>query len=259
MKRLQRCYVASISATRPHRCRPSPPAHIEEERAMSNDALDPLLRQFAEKQLGRALAPGEEKVLLERLSRRAADQQAPAAAPGSQPPRQSPATNPPPAPLKTRQEVREQIKHFLQLNQQKAYEKMRGILQSIDAQNEATLGVLATEQRKLSGMLDAREPSDGQPAANPQSGAADIQDSTRQALMLIGEQLTGLIKQEMQACFRQYVDPLAERVQAIHEWLQNLDACLKEPDMPAPAAVPAALPDIASPPVHDTSDQASLK
>ncbi|PAJ79196.1 hypothetical protein DF156_00070 [Burkholderia ubonensis] len=205
------------------------------------------------------MAPGEEKALLARLSRRAAGQQAPAAGTDAQPQRQAPAPNSPPAPLKTRQEVREQIKHFLQLNQQKAYEKMRGILQSIDAQNEATLGVLATEQRKLSGMLDTREPSDGPPAANPQSGAADIQDGTRQALMLIGEQLTGLIKQEMQACFRQYVDPLAERVQAIHEWLQNLDACLKESDAPAPATVPAASPDIVSPPVHDTSGQASLK
>ncbi|WP_431820512.1 hypothetical protein [Burkholderia sp. F1] len=257
-KLLQR-YVASNSATRPHRRRPAPPAHIEEERAMSNEALDPLLRQFAEKQLGRALAAAEEKVLLERLSRRAADPHAPAAGPGSQPARQSPASNPPAPPLKTRQEVREQIKHFLQLNQQKAYEKMRGILQSIDAQNEATLGVLATEQRKVAGMLDTREPVDGPPAANPPSGAADIQDSTRQALMLIGEQLTGLIKQEMEACFRQYVDPLSERVLAIHEWLQNLDACLKEPDATAPAPAPAASPDIASPPVHDTSGQASLK
>ena len=44
---------------------------------MSNEALDPLLRQFAEKRLGRPLEPREEQALLERLPSRHTTQLAP--------------------------------------------------------------------------------------------------------------------------------------------------------------------------------------
>jgi hypothetical protein len=169
---------------------------------MSHEALDPLLRQFAEKRLGRPLEPAEEQALLEQLPGRHGNP--PAAGTAAAP---LPAANRPLPQLKTRQEAREQVKHFLQLNQQKAYEKMRGILQTIDAQNETTLGMLASEQRKVSGVLDAHEP----PGDAPASSAAEIQDSTREALAMIGEQLAGMIRQEIDACFRQYVDALAER------------------------------------------------
>ncbi|TCW82235.1 hypothetical protein C5O80_21340 [Burkholderia sp. SRS-46] len=227
---------------------------------MSDEALDPLLRQFAEKRLGRPLAPGEEQALLEQLPRKTARQPAPAAGSAAHAPRPAPAANPPLPQLKTRREAREQVKHFLQLNQQKAYEKMRGILQTIDAQNETTLGMLDTEQRKVAGILDEREPQDGPHA----SGAAEIQDSTRQALMMIGEQLTGLIRQEIEACFRQYVDPLAARLDAIHDWLQGLSVYLTEPAEPAePDATTTAATtpahDVASAAVHDTRDQASME
>ncbi|RQS05331.1 hypothetical protein DIE07_26370 [Burkholderia sp. Bp9002] len=223
---------------------------------MSHEALDPLLRQFAEKRLGRPLEPGEERALLERLPSRHGNQPAPAAGPATQ----APAANPPSPQLKTRREAREQVKHFLQLNQQKAYEKMRGILQTIDAQNETTLGMLDTEQRKVAGILDEPEPQDGAHA----SGAAEIQDSTRQALVMIGEQLTGLIRQEVEACFRQYVDPLAARLAAIHDLLQSLGVYLAdpaapiEPDATATAVAPPT-PDVASAAVHDTRDQASME
>ncbi|AXF23938.1 hypothetical protein CUJ89_26605 [Burkholderia pyrrocinia] len=214
---------------------------------MSNEALDPLLRQFAEKRLGRPLEPGEERVLLERLPSRHGNQPAPAAGTATQ----APAANPPLPQLKTRQEAREQVKHFLQLNQQKAYEKMRGILQTIDAQNETTLGMLASEQRKVSGVLDAHEPQGDAQA----SGAADIQDSTRQALAMIGEQLTGLIRQEIEACFRQYVDSLAERLairlDAIDDRLQSVGAGPTE--LPEPTAPDAAAA------VHDTRGPASME
>ncbi|KVF20201.1 hypothetical protein [Burkholderia cepacia] len=215
---------------------------------MSDDALDPLLRQFAEKRLGRPLEPAEERALLERLPGRHAAQPAPAAGAATQA-----SAAPPPLPrLKTRQEAREQVKHFLQLNQQKAYEKMRGILQTIDAQNETTLGMLASEQQKVSGVLDAHEPPDDAPA----SGAADIQDSTREALAVIGEQLTGLIRQEIDACFRHYVDSLAERLavrlDAIDERLQRIGARPAELHEPA-AAAPAAAS------VHDTPGPASME
>ncbi|RQR35241.1 MULTISPECIES: hypothetical protein [unclassified Burkholderia] len=210
---------------------------------MSNEALDPLLRQFAEKRLGRPLAPGEEQALLERLPSRHADHPAPA--PGTA--AQAHATNPP-LQLKTRQEAREQIKHFLQLNQQKAYEKMRGILQTIDAQNETTLGMLASEQRKVSGVLDAHESADDAQA----SGEADIQDSTRQALAMIGEQLTSLIRQEIEACFRQYVDSLAARLDAIYDRLQSLGACSTE-------LSESTAPDAAAAVVHDTPGPASMQ
>ncbi|WP_175890671.1 hypothetical protein [Burkholderia cepacia] len=217
---------------------------------MSDDALDPLLRQFAEKRLGRPLEPAEERALLERLPGRYAAQPAPAAgAAGTA--TQASAANPPLPRLKTRQEAREQVKHFLQLNQQKAYEKMRGILQTIDAQNETTLGMLASEQQKVSGVLDAHEPPDDAPA----SGAADIQDSTREALAVIGEQLTGLIRQEIDACFRHYVDSLAERLavrlDAIDERLQRIGA------RPADLHEPAAATATAS--VHDTPGPASME
>ncbi|KWH28737.1 hypothetical protein WL99_19015 [Burkholderia cepacia] len=214
---------------------------------MSDDALDPLLRQFAEKRLGRPLEPAEERALLERLPGRHAAQPAPAAGTATQ----ASAANPPLPRLKTRQEAREQVKHFLQLNQQKAYEKMRGILQTIDAQNETTLGMLASEQQKVSGVLDAHEPPDDAPA----SGAADIQDSTREALAVIGEQLTGLIRQEIDACFRHYVDSLAEqlavRLDAIDERLQRIGA------RPADLHEPAAATATAS--VHDTPGPASME
>ncbi|WP_246792238.1 hypothetical protein [Burkholderia perseverans] len=180
---------------------------------MSQDALDPLLRQFAEKRLGRPLEPGEEKALLERLPSRGAAAAAPAAAANSPLPR-----------LKTRREAREQVKHFLQLNQQKAYEKMRGILQTIDTQNETTLDMLASEQQKVAGVLDAQESAEGAEAA----GAAEIQDSTRQALTLIGEQLTGLIRQEIEACFRQYFDSLAARLDALDARLHSFGVVLTE-------------------------------
>ncbi|RQT74519.1 hypothetical protein [Burkholderia cepacia] len=217
---------------------------------MSYDALDPLLRQFAEKRLGRPLEPAEERALLERLPGRHAAQPAPAAgAAGTA--TQASAANPPLPRLKTRQEAREQVKHFLQLNQQKAYEKMRGILQTIDAQNETTLGMLASEQQKVSGVLDAHEPPDDAPA----SGAADIQDSTREALAVIGEQLTGLIRQEIDACFRHYVDPLAERLavrlDAIDERLQRIGARPAEMHEPAAATATAS--------VHDTPGPASME
>ncbi|WP_423396296.1 hypothetical protein [Burkholderia sp. LMG 21824] len=213
---------------------------------MSHEALDPLLRQFAEKRLGRPLAPAEEQALLEQLPGRHGNPPAPAAntaAPAA-------AANPPLPRLKTRQEAREQVKHFLQLNQQKAYEKMRGILQTIDAQNETTLGMLASEQRKVSGVLDAHAPPDDAQA----SGAAEIQDSTREALAMIGEQLTGLIRQEIDACFRQYVDSLAERLDArldaMEARLRSADAAPSEPSEPT-AVVAAA--------VHDTAGQASME
>ncbi|VWC37849.1 hypothetical protein [Burkholderia lata] len=212
---------------------------------MSHEALDPLLRQFAEKRLGRPLAPAEEQALLEQLPGRSGNPSAPAA--GSAVP--VPAANRPLPQLKTRQEAREQIKHFLQLNQQKAYEKMRGILQTIDTQNETTLGMLASEQRKVSGVLDAREP----PGDTQASGAAEIQDSTREALAMIGEQLTGLIRQEIDACFRQYVDSLAERLiarlDAMDDRLRSVGAVPAEPS--EPTVVAAA--------VHDTSGQASME
>ncbi|WP_175865224.1 hypothetical protein [Burkholderia cepacia] len=216
---------------------------------MSDDALDPLLRQFAEKRLGRPLEPAEERALLERLPGRHAAQPAPAAGAATQA-----SAAPPPLPrLKTRQEAREQVKHFLQLNQQKAYEKMRGILQTIDAQNETTLGMLASEQQKVSGVLDAHEPPDDAPA----SGAADIQDSTREALAVIGEQLTGLIRQEIDACFRHYVDSLAERLavrlDAIDERLQRIGA------RPAELHEPAAAVTAATASVHDTPGSASME
>ncbi|KWE24800.1 hypothetical protein WL74_15715 [Burkholderia cepacia] len=217
---------------------------------MSDDALDPLLRQFAEKRLGRPLEPAEERALLERLPGRHAAQPAPAAGAATQA-----SAAPPPLPrLKTRQEAREQVKHFLQLNQQKAYEKMRGILQTIDAQNETTLGMLASEQQKVSGVLDAHEPPDDAPA----SGAADIQDSTREALAVIGEQLTGLIRQEIDACFRHYVDSLAERLavrlDAIDERLQRIGARPSDLHEPAAAATAAAAAS-----VHDTPGPASME
>jgi len=188
---------------------------------MSQDALDPLLRQFAEKRLGRPLEPGEEKALLDRLPGRGAATAAPAAAANPQLPR-----------LKTRREAREQVRHFLQLNQQKAYEKMRGILQTIDTQNETTLDMLASEQQKVAGVLDAQEPAEGAEAA----GAAEIQDSTRQALTLIGEQLTGLIRQEIEACFRQYFDSLAARLDALDARLHSFGVVLTE----LPAVIEAA-------------------
>ncbi|UEP29082.1 MULTISPECIES: hypothetical protein [unclassified Burkholderia] len=214
---------------------------------MSNEALDPLLRQFAEKRLGRPLEPGEEQALLERLPSRHANQPAPTAGTAAT---QAYAANPPqPQPQpKTRHEAREQIKHFLQLNQQKAYEKMRGILQTIDAQNETTLGMLASEQRKVSGVLDAHEP----PADAQASGAADIQDSTREAMAMIGEQLTGLIRQEIDACFRQYVDLLAVRLDAIYDRLQSIGAGPTElAGSTAPDAAATAV-------VHDTPGPASM-
>ncbi|MBR8347306.1 hypothetical protein [Burkholderia ambifaria] len=217
---------------------------------MSNEALDPLLRQFAEKRLGRPLEPGEEQALLERLPSRHTNQPTPPAGTATQahpanPPQPQPQPQPQP---KTRQEAREQIKHFLQLNQQKAYEKMRGILQTIDAQNETTLGMLASEQRKVSGVLDAHEP----PADAQASGAADIQDSTREAMAMIGEQLTGLIRQEIDACFRQYVDLLTVRLDAIYDRLQSIGASPPEsPESPAPDAAATAV-------VHDTPGPASM-
>lgn len=213
---------------------------------MSNEALDPLLRQLAEKRLGRPLEPGEEQALLERLPGRHGNQPAPVAGTAAQ----ASAANPPLPRLKTRQEAREQVKHFLQLNQQKAYEKMRGILQTIDAQNETTLGMLASEQQKVSGVLDAHEP----PGDAQASGAAEIQDSTRQALAMIGEQLTGLIRQEIDACFRQYVDSLAERfavrLDAIDDRLRSVGAGPSEPTAPGAAATAA---------VHDTPGPASME
>ncbi|WP_321863685.1 hypothetical protein [Burkholderia cenocepacia] len=217
---------------------------------MSNEALDPLLRQFAEKRLGRPLDPGEEQVLLEQLRNRHGNPSAPVAGAATQ----ASAAKPPLPQLKTRQEAREQVKHFLQLNQQKAYEKMRGILQTIDTQNETTLGMLASEQRKVSGVLDAHE-SAGDAQA---SGAAEIQDSTREALTMIGEQLTGLIRQEIEACFQQYGDALAERLaeglaerlaarlDAMEDRLRSIGAGSSQPSESAAA-------------VHDTPGQASME
>lgn len=215
---------------------------------MSHEALDPLLRQFAEKRLGRPLAPAEEQMLLEQLPSRNGNPPAPAA--GLVAP--VPAANRPLPQLKTRQEAREQVKHFLQLNQQKAYEKMRGILQTIDAQNETTLGMLASEQRKVSGVLDAHEPQGDAQA----SGAAEIQDSTREALAMIGEQLTGLIRQEIDACFRQYVDSLAERLDAR---LDAMEARLRSADAAPAQTAPSAPTAVVAAAVHDPSGQASME
>ncbi|WP_186162676.1 hypothetical protein [Burkholderia gladioli] len=209
---------------------------------MTTEALDPLLRQFAEKRLGRPLQPGEEHALLELLPSRQGKPAAPAATPATQ----APTANPTLQQLKTRKEAREQIKHFLQLNQQKAYEKMQGILQTIDTQNETTLGMLASEQQRVSGVLDEHEP----PGDAQASATGEIQDSTRQALAMIGEQLTGLIRQEIESCFRQYVDPLARRLDAIGELLQDIAAIPSEPATPAAAATI---------PVHDTPGPASME
>ncbi|AOI80284.1 hypothetical protein [Burkholderia sp. NRF60-BP8] len=212
---------------------------------MSNDTLAPLLRQIAEKRLGRSLEPGDEQALLARLSSGQGNPSAPAAGPATQ----ASAAKPPLPQLKTRREAREQIKHFLQLNQQKAYEKMRGILQTIDTQNETTLGMLASEQQKVSGVLDAHAPGD-----DARAGAAEIQDSTREALTMIGEQLTGLIRQEIETCFRQYGDALAERLaerlavrlDAMEDRLRTIGADPAEPSEPAAA-------------VHDTPGPASME
>lgn len=209
---------------------------------MSNDTLDPLLRQFAEKRLGRSLEPDEEQALLERLPSSQGHPSAPAAGPATP----VSTANPSLPQLKTRREAREQIKHFLQLNQQKAYEKMRGILQTIDTQNETTLGMLASEQRKVAGVLDAHEAAGDAQAA----GAAEIQDSTREALTMIGEQLTGLIRQEIETCFRQYGDALAERLaarfDAMEDRLRRIDTGPVERSEPAAA-------------VHDTVGRASME
>ncbi|WP_186258377.1 hypothetical protein [Burkholderia gladioli] len=205
---------------------------------MTAEALDPLLRQFAEKRLGRPLQPGEEHALLELLPSRQGKPAAPAT--------QAPTARPPLQQLKTRKEAREQIKHFLQLNQQKAYEKMQGILQTIDTQNETTLGMLASEQQRVSGVLDEHEP----PGDAQASATGEIQDSTRQALAMIGEQLTGLIRQEIESCFRQYVDPLARRLDAIGELLRDIAAIPSEPATPAAAATI---------PIHDTPGPASME
>ncbi|MGP3660938.1 hypothetical protein ACTU9R_28700 [Burkholderia gladioli] len=210
---------------------------------MSTEALDPLLRQFAEKRLGRPLQPSEEHALLELLPSR---QGKPAAPTSTTPATQAPTAHPPLQQLKTRKEAREQIKHFLQLNQQKAYEKMQGILQTIDTQNETTLGMLASEQQKVSGVLDEHEP----PGDAQASSTGEIQDSTRQALAMIGEQLTGLIRQEIESCFRQYVDPLARRLDAIGELLQDIAAIPSEPATPEAAATI---------PIHDTPGPASME
>ncbi|KVL28633.1 hypothetical protein [Burkholderia sp. MSMB1835] len=218
---------------------------------MSNDTLAPLLRQIAEKRLGRPLEPGDEQALLARLSSGQGNPSAPVAGTAAT---QASAAKPPLPQLKTRREAREQIKHFLQLNQQKAYEKMRGILQTIDTQNETTLGMLASEQQKVSGVLDAHTPNDAAQA----SGAAEIQDSTREALTLIGEQLTGLIRQEIETCFRQYGDALAERLaeglaerlavrlDSMEDRLRTIGADPAEPSEPAAA-------------VHDTPGPASME
>lgn len=218
---------------------------------MSNDTLAPLLRQIAEKRLGRSLEPGDEQALLARLSSGQGNPSAPVAGTAAT---QASAAKPPLPQLKTRREAREQIKHFLQLNQQKAYEKMRGILQTIDTQNETTLGMLASEQQKVSGVLDAHTPNDAAQA----SGAAEIQDSTREALTLIGEQLTGLIRQEIETCFRQYGDALAERLaeglaerlavrlDSMEDRLRTIGADPAEPSEPAAA-------------VHDTPGPASME
>ncbi|MDF3084233.1 hypothetical protein [Burkholderia sola] len=208
---------------------------------MSNEALDPLLRQLAER-LEEPLKPGEEQVLLKRLRSRQGNALAPAAGPATQ----ASTANAPLSQSKTRQEARQQIKHFLQLNQQKAYEKMRGILQTIDTQNETTLGMLASEQQKVSGVLDAHEPAGDAQA----SGAAEIQDSTREALTMIGEQLTGLIRQEIETCFRQYGDALAERLavrlDAMEDRLRSIVASPVAPAEPTAA-------------VHDMPGQASME
>ncbi|WP_186113372.1 hypothetical protein [Burkholderia gladioli] len=210
---------------------------------MSTEALDPLLRQFAEKRLGRPLQPSEEHALLELLPSRQGKPSAPTPA---TPATQAPAAHPPLQQLKTRKEAREQIRHFLQLNQQKAYEKMQGILQTIDTQNETTLGMLASEQQKVSGVLDEHEP----PGDAQASATGEIQDSTRQALAMIGEQLTSLIRQEIESCFRQYVDPLARRLDAIGELLRDIAAIPSEPATPEAAATI---------PIHDTSGPASME
>ncbi len=208
---------------------------------MTDDALDPLLRQFAEKRLGRALTPDDEHLLLQQMRHGPAPQ--PETAPAA--PRPTPAA--PQAP-KTRQAVREQMRHFLQLNQQKAYEKMRGILQTIDTQNAATLEVLDHEQRKVAGMVDAREPA-------PPPDAA--QDATQQALVSIGEHLADLIRQEVERCFALHLAPLALQVRDIHAWLAELNASVAPADAPSPAPAPEAA-GLATW-VHAPSGEASLE
>ncbi|WP_366920070.1 hypothetical protein [Burkholderia gladioli] len=60
---------------------------------MTTEALDPLLRQFAEKRLGRPLQPGEEHALLELLPSRQGKPAAPAATPATQAPTAHPCSN----------------------------------------------------------------------------------------------------------------------------------------------------------------------
>jgi hypothetical protein len=214
---------------------------------MTDGTLDPLLRQFAEKRLGRALTPDDERLLLQQIQH----------AQNPPPPPPPPAA---PAAPKTRQAVREQMRHFLQLNQQKAYEKMQGILQTIDTQHATTLGVLNQEQRKVAGMVDARE------AAPPPVDAA--QDTTQQALAAIGEHLADLIRQEVERCFALHLAPLALQVGEIHTWLAELNAFVTSTDAPLPVPVPVPVPTptpaaetnapAVAPAVHAPSGDASL-
>ncbi|WP_323122722.1 hypothetical protein [Burkholderia alba] len=229
---------------------------------MRNEALEPLLRQLAEKRLGRALQPEEEQVLVERLRRETGNPQAQAAAPVAPAPQHAPAPSPPALAPRNRQEVRDQMKHFLQLNQQKAYEKMRGILQTIDAQNETTLKMLDAEQKTVSGMLDAREPPNEPGAPDSQPAPPDPQEGTRQALLMIGAHMTELVKQEIEKCFQWYVEPLAEQVKEMHERVRDLQARAqaRETDEIAPAspATAEAAPNPSNA-VHDAPGPASLE
>ena len=72
------------------------------------------------------------------------------------------------------------------------------------------------------------------------------------AMAMIGEQLTGLIRQEIDACFRQYVDLLTVRLDAIYDRLQSIGASPTEsPESTAPDAAATAV-------VHDTPGPASM-
>lgn len=74
---------------------------------------------------------------------------------------------------------------------------MCGILQMIDMQNEMIFGMLVLEQWKVVGVFDVYEVVGDVQVV----GVVEIQDSICEVLMMIGEQLMGLIWQEIEMCF----------------------------------------------------------
>ncbi|WDD94113.1 hypothetical protein Bsp3421_004221 [Burkholderia sp. FERM BP-3421] len=206
---------------------------------MPDESLTPQFRQLAEQRLGQPLTPELERWLLQQIRQQPAS---PDATPGA--PRAANAAAPG---ANNRQAVRQQMRHFLQLNQQRAYENMRGILQTIDTQNATTQRLLENEQQKVAGMVDAGEPA----AAPPPADGAATQDATRQALEAIAEHLADLIRQEVERSFVIHLAPLAQQVNEIHAWLAALGAQAATVAAPAPAEP--------SPAVHAPPDEASLE